>query len=56
MGPGRMQGEENKEMVPVAIKAGSSVLYSKYSGVELEGDDGTAYIVVREGDILAVLS
>lgn len=35
--------------------AGPQVLYSKFSGVELEEDD-VQYVVVRETDVLAVLS
>ena len=52
VGPGRKEGEEVK---PVAVPAGSSVLYSKYSGVEFEGEEG-GYIVIREADVLAVLN
>ena len=32
------------------------VLYSKFSGTDLKSPDGTEYIIVRESDILAVLS
>mmetsp|Transcript_3054 Transcript_3054/g.10993 ORF Transcript_3054/g.10993 Transcript_3054/m.10993 type:complete len:234 (+) Transcript_3054:58-759(+) len=49
VGPG-MNGEK------VNASPGSTVLYSKYSGVELESSDGQEYIVVRESDILATLS
>lgn len=53
-GPGKRS--ENGEVQAVGVPAGASVLYSKYSGVEFEGKDGAGYIVIREGDILAVLS
>jgi chaperonin GroES len=54
VGPGH-KDEKTKEVKKVNCKAGQQVLYSKYAGVELEdGDD--MYVVVRESDILAVLS
>jgi len=49
------EDSETKEVVKVNVAVGSSVLYSKYSGTEFEEDD-QKYIVIREGDILAVLS
>eukprot|EP01025_Chloroclados_australasicus_P043621 TRINITY_DN4678_c0_g4_i1.p1 TRINITY_DN4678_c0_g4~~TRINITY_DN4678_c0_g4_i1.p1 ORF type:complete len:243 (+),score=35.55 TRINITY_DN4678_c0_g4_i1:80-730(+) len=50
-------GEDGKEgeVKPVNCSPGSQVLYAKYTGVELEEDD-KQYVVVRESDILAVLS
>ncbi len=42
-------------MVKPSVSAGSTVMYSKYSGSEFEEDD-ESYIVVRESDILAALS
>lgn len=53
VGPGR-KGEDG-EMTAPNCSAGAQVLYSKYSGVELEEDD-VKYVVVRETDVLAVLS
>ena len=54
VGPGH-KDEKSGEVKPVNCKAGEQVLYSRYSGVELEeGDD--MFVVVREGEILAVLS
>lgn len=35
VGPGRKEGE-SEEVVPVDISVGSTILYSKYSGTELE--------------------
>ena len=37
------------------VKAGDSVLFAKYAGTEvkLDGDD---YLVIREGDLLAIVS
>eukprot|EP00892_Ulva_mutabilis_P001246 jgi/Ulvmu1/11121/UM071_0004.1 len=53
VGPGR-KGEDGEMQVP-KCSAGAQVLYSKYSGVELE-EDGVQFVVVRETDLLAVLS
>ena len=36
------------------IKAGDKVLYSKFAGIEFK-DENESYIIVREGDILAVI-
>lgn len=48
-------GEEGGAIVKPNVTAGSTVMYSKYSGTEFEEDD-EAYIVLRESDILAQLS
>ncbi|MBA2248876.1 MAG: co-chaperone GroES [Chitinophagaceae bacterium] len=47
-------GPGKKEDEPVTVKAGDTVLYSKYGGTEitLEGVD---YLIMRESDILAIL-
>ncbi|WP_420634843.1 co-chaperone GroES [Candidatus Palauibacter sp.] len=52
VGPGRMNDEGAR--IPMEVKAGDRVLYGKYAGTEvtLDGDD---YLIVKEGDVLAVL-
>ena len=41
--------------VPMEVKAGDRVIYSKYAGTEVKlGDD--EYIIVKQSDILAVVS
>lgn len=52
VGPGRVTDEGKK--VPLEVKKGDKVLYGKYSGTEVTIND-TEYIIMREGDILAVL-
>lgn len=54
VGPGK-KDEEGKVKEPTA-KSGTTVLYSKYSGVEFEGEDEKKYIVIQEDDILAELA
>jgi len=56
VGPGRKEGEgEAASVKAVAMKVGDNVLFSQYAGVEFESPEGEQYIVVQEGDILAVL-
>jgi chaperonin GroES len=45
-------GTKDEEMV---LKVGDKVLYGKYSGTEIEFD-GTKYLIMRQSDVLAVLS
>ena len=51
------EGSRNKDgaRVPLDVKAGDRVLFSKYSGseVKLEGVD---HVIMREDDVLAVLA
>lgn len=51
-GPGKV--EEGKK-VPMEVKKGDKVLYGKYSGTEVTIDD-VEYLIMRESDILAVVS
>ena len=46
---------EDGKLVSVDVKAGDKVLYGKYAGTEVKFD-GKDYLIVRESDILAVLS
>jgi chaperonin GroES len=45
---------EDGKLVPVDVKVGDKVLFGKYAGTEIK-HDGKEYLIVREGDILAVL-
>ena len=51
-GPGRF---EKDKRVPMDVKVGDKVLYGKYSGTEVTLD-GEQYLILRESDILAVMS
>lgn len=42
------------ERVPLDVKVGDRVLFSKYAGTEVKYD-GKEYLIMRESDILAVL-
>ena len=51
VGPrGIVDGKE----VKMQVKVGDKVIYSKYSGTEVELDDKT-FIVVKQNDILAII-
>jgi chaperonin GroES len=52
VGPGRM---EKGQLIPVEVKVGDRVLYSKYGGQPFE-IDGEEILVVKESDIYAKLS
>ncbi|MCB1326969.1 MAG: co-chaperone GroES [Spirochaetales bacterium] len=52
VGPGK---KENGHMIEPTVKVGDRVLYSKYSGTEVK-QNGQEYLIVRESDILAILS
>jgi len=52
VGPGRT-AEDGSRIAP-EVKKGDVVFYGKYSGTEVSVG-GTDYLILREGDILAVL-
>lgn len=51
IGPGRMT--EDGKRIPMDLKVGDIVLYSKYGGTEIKVD-GEELMILRESDILAV--
>ena len=51
VGPGGVV--EGKE-VTMQVKVGDKVIFSKYSGTEVEVDD-EKYVIVKQNDILAVI-
>ena len=53
VGAGRLNRSEN--LIPLQVKVGDKVLYSKYGGSEIkvEGED---FLLMREDDILAVIT
>ncbi len=53
VGPGRM--DEDGDRMPMDVKVGDKVLYSRYGGTELhfEGED---YIIMSARDILAIIA
>ena len=53
VGMGKML--DNGKLQPIDVKPGEKILFSKYSGTEVKMD-GEEYLVVREDDILGVLT
>ncbi len=52
VGPGRLN--DKGERMPMEVKEGDLVLFSKYAGTEVKvGDE--EYLVMREDEILAIL-
>ncbi len=52
VGPGVT--DENGKKIPMEVKKGDKVIYSRYAGNEVKlGDD--EYIIVKQGDILAIV-
>ncbi len=51
VGPGRLTDDGKR--IPMELKVGDTVVYSKYSGTEYKEGD-TEYLVLREDDILFV--
>ena len=52
VGPGRT-ADDGSRIAP-EVKKGDIVLYGKYSGTEVTVD-GNDYLILREGDVLAIL-
>ncbi len=46
---------ENGERVALEVAQGDRIIFSKYAGTEVKYD-GTEYLILRESDILAVIS
>ena len=51
VGPGKY---EKDQRVPMEVKVGDRVIYSKYAGTEVKYD-GQEYLILRESDIQAVI-
>lgn len=52
-GPGKL--DDDGKRVKMAVKVGDSVLFAKYAGMEIS-IDGEEHLVMREDDILAIVS
>ncbi len=52
VGPGRR--DDKGERIPMDVKVGDKVLYSKYGGTEVHYD-GEDYLIVSSRDVLAIL-
>jgi chaperonin GroES len=46
--------DEKGKVVPMEVKKGDVVLYSKYSGTEVK-IDGEEHLIIKESDVLAIV-
>lgn len=53
VGHGRML--ENGQKIPLEVKEGDRVIFSKYAGTEIK-IDGEEYLIMREEDILGIIT
>lgn len=53
VGPGKVS--DNGTKVPMEVKTGDKILYGKYSSTEIN-IDGEEHLIMRESDILAIVS
>jgi chaperonin GroES len=53
VGSGRVT--ENGERVALEVSEGNTIIFSKYAGTEVKFE-GKEYLILRESDILAVIS
>ena len=53
VGPGRVL--DDGKLVPMEVKVGDKVLFSKYAGSEVKVD-GEDYVIMREEEIFAVIA
>jgi len=53
VGSGKSEGE-GKKKVPLEVKEGDRVLFSKYAGTEIK-IDGEDHLIMKEEDIIAIV-
>ena len=54
VGPGR-RSEQSGELIPLDVKVGDTVVYSKYGGTEITVD-GEDLLILSSRDVLAIVS
>jgi len=52
IGNGRM--DENGKLLPMDVKVGDRILFSKYGGADVK-IDGNDYLILRQDDVLGVI-
>jgi chaperonin GroES len=53
VGSGKIEGE-GKKKVPLEVKKGDRILFSKYAGTEIT-IDGEEHLIMKEEDIIALI-
>lgn len=54
VGAGRVSPDG--KVIPMSVKVGDKVLFGKWSGTEIKVDGEDGYLIVKEPEILAILS
>lgn len=54
VGKGRMA--DDGKIVALEVKKGDRVLYGKYTGTEVTTKEGDEYLIMKEDDILAIIT
>ncbi len=45
---------DDGKLIPLAVKAGDTILFGKYSGSEVK-IEGTEYLIMREDDVMGIV-
>jgi chaperonin GroES len=53
---GKGKVSDNGQLQAMEVKEGDRVLYGKYSGTEITTKDGQELLIMREDDVLAIVS
>jgi len=53
LGPGGTN--KDGKIIPMTVKKGDKVIYAKYSGTDIKGDNDEDYLILSEKDILAIV-
>jgi chaperonin GroES len=51
---GQGKKTEDGKIIPLEVKAGTMILFGKYSGSEVKVE-GTEYLIMREDDVLGIV-
>jgi chaperonin GroES len=51
---GQGKKTEDGKIIPLEVKAGTMILFGKYSGSEVK-IEGTEYLIMREDDVLGIV-
>ena len=51
---GKGRRTEDGKIIPLDVKAGDKVLFSKYAGTDIKIDD-VEYLIMREEDVLGII-
>ncbi len=51
---GQGKRTEDGKIIPLEVKAGTMILFGKYSGSEVK-IEGTEYLIMREDDVLGIV-